>query len=88
MTTRNWSYVWLFLVISSLVGCNASHQGGVRAQDAEDPTAWSDSPINARSEDTDKGSSGGSKGFLKSTHLPGGWSSEASEIERSLGVGR
>ena len=88
MATRKQAYLWLSLVVGSLVGCNASHQQSVRPKSSEDPTAWNSSPISDRSDEADKSVSSGSKSFLKSTHRPGGWSSEASDIERSLGVGR
>lgn len=78
----------ILLCCLGLVGCDAGHQQTVRSKGPEDPTAWSGSPISDRSESSNEGNSGGGKGFFKSTRLPGGLSSESSEIERSLGVGR
>ena len=69
-------------------GCGASHQQTVRGKASDDPTAWSGSPLTDRSESSNDSDAGGGKGFLKASRLPGALSSEGSEIERSLGVGR
>ena len=71
-----------------LAGCNAAHKETVRAKEADDPTAWSGSSITTRSDSSGDAENAGGKGFLKATRLPGAMSSEGSEIERSLGVGR
>ena len=79
----------IFLLVSLiLMGCDAGHRQTVRPKAPEDPTSWSGSPITDRSESPNDGGSGVGKGFLKATRLPGSLSSEGSEIERSLGVGR
>ena len=69
-----------------LTGCGANRQQLVRSKPPEDPSAWTTSPISGRSETAESAGDGGSKGFLKSTRLPGAMSSEGAEIERSLGV--
>jgi len=80
---------WTFLLACLvLMGCDAGHRQTVRSKAPDDPTSWSGSPITDRSESSNEGGSGAGKGFLKATRLPGALSSEGSEIERSLGVGR
>ena len=73
-------------VCLSAAGCGANRQLVARPKPADDPSVWSGSPISSRSEASESSSDGGSKGFLKSTRLPGAMSSEGAEIERSLGV--
>ena len=70
------------------MGCDASHKQAVRSKPPEDPTAWSQSSLTDRSESSNDSDAGTGKGLFKPSRLPGALSSEGSEIERSLGVGR
>lgn len=69
-----------------LPGCVAGSKQATRPDDPADLTSWSagkpEKPIG------DDGSLNDGKGMLKNNRLRGTWSSEAAEIERSLGVGR
>lgn len=88
---RNLMRLMTFLSIVScclFAGCGAHHQQMIKSKPPEDPTAWSGSPVAGRDETTSETAAGSSKGFFKSTRLPGAMSSEGTEIERSLGVGR
>ena len=69
------------LACAGLAGCQSDYGSSVRKSKPEDPTAWTGTEI------TKEGSSS-SQGLPKSSRLQGGLSSEAREIESSLGVGR
>jgi hypothetical protein len=68
-----------------LAGCQQSGQKEVASKTKpDDPTAWSDKDI-SKLDSTDSGTS---NGLSKSSRLSGTWSSEAQDVERSLGVGK
>jgi hypothetical protein len=69
------------LACAGLAGCQSDHGSVVRKSKPEDPTAWTGSEIT-------KDDSTSSKGLPRTSGLQGGWSSEARDIENSLGVGR
>jgi hypothetical protein len=50
----------------------------------DDPTAWTDKDVTKSS--TESSASASSSGLAPSTRLKGTWSSDAQDIERSLGV--
>ncbi len=71
-----------FALCSGLAGCEPTHRQSVRpSKSPDDPTSWSASPVSKGEEGSDS-----SKSFLKASRLQGGWSPEANEVERSLGV--
>ena len=89
MSSRHKPNIFWFIALGCLsLGCEAGHHQAIRPKAPADPTSWSGSPITDRSESPEDGGTGAAKGFLKSSRLPGALSSEGSEIERSLGVGR
>jgi ABC-type phosphate transport system substrate-binding protein len=61
-------------------GCSQTGQKETTTKSSKpaDPTAWTDSDV----------SSGSSTSQPKSSRLSGGWSSEARDIERAMGVGQ
>jgi hypothetical protein len=68
-----------------LAGCQQSGPKEVARQSKpSDPTAWSDKDLPKG----DSSDSGTSNGLSKSSRLSGTWSSEAQDVERSLGVGK
>ena len=71
------------LVCAGLAGCQSDQGHGTVAKKTkpEDPTAWTGSEI-SRDEPNS------SKGLPQTSGLQGGWSSEARDIEKSLGYGR
>lgn len=69
------------LVSGGLAGCQSDHGSVARRSKPEDPTAWTGSEIS-------KDEPASSQGLPKTSRLQGGWSSEARDIENSLGVGR
>ena len=69
------------LACAGLAGCQPDHGPAVRKSKPEDPTAWTGSEIS-------KDEPAASQGLPKTSRLQGGWSSEARDIENSLGVGR
>jgi hypothetical protein len=75
--------LWIGLVCAGLAGCQSDrgHGSVARKSKPEDPTAWTGSEIS-------KDEPASSKGLPKSSGLQGGLSSEARDIENSLGVGR
>ncbi|WP_435007231.1 hypothetical protein P12x_004572 [Tundrisphaera lichenicola] len=69
------------LLCAGLSGCKMNQDSVVSKVPPEDPTAWTGSEIS-------KEGSATSTGLTKSSGFSGGWSSEARDIEKSLGVGR
>jgi hypothetical protein len=69
------------LVCAGLAGCRSDDRQAARPSKPEDPTAWTGSELS-------EAEPGSTKGRPKSSRLQGGWSSEANEVEKSLGVGR
>jgi hypothetical protein len=76
--------LWIGIVCAGLAGCQSSGETVAKKSKPakpEDPTAWTGSEIT-------KDDSTSSKGLPRTSGLQGGWSSEARDIENSLGVGR
>ena len=69
------------LICAGLAGCKSGGESASLKSKPEDPTAWTGSEL------TKEGSTS-SKGLPSTSGLQGGWSSEARDIEKSLGVGR
>jgi hypothetical protein len=73
--------LWIGMVCAGLAGCQSSREPVARKSKPEDPTAWTGSEIS-------KDEPASTKGLPKTSRLQGGLSSEARDIENSLGVGR
>ncbi len=74
------------LIVASLclasVGCSQTGSKETSSKSKPgDPTAWADREVSSES------SSGSSSKLPQTSRLTGGWSSDAREIEKSLGVG-
>ena len=68
-----------------LTGCQqAGHTSAVSQGKPGDPTAWTDKDVSGG--DAESGTT--KSGLPKSSRLSGSWSSEARDIENSLGVGK
>ena len=62
-------------------GCSPTHRQAVRpSKPGDDPTSWSAPTVTKGDDDS------ATKGAGKPSRLAGGWSSEANDIERSLGA--
>ena len=70
-----------FLIALGLAGCKSDGGSTAKPSKPEDPTAWTGKELT-------KDESGASHGLSKGSRMQGGWSSEARDIENSLGVGR
>jgi hypothetical protein len=77
--------LWIGIVCAGLAGCQSSGETVAKKSSKpakpEDPTAWTGSEIT-------KDDAASSKGLPTTSGLQGGWSSEARDIEKSLGYGR
>lgn len=80
--------LWLALaavgVAPMLTGCETLHRFGRRPNGSDEAVVKSAMPVEEG--EAESKTAAGPKGFFKPTRLPGGLSSEANEIERSLGV--
>jgi hypothetical protein len=75
---------------AALAGCETIGRQARRSDSSGPPIVILDDGAKARAigSDGDENVIGGSKGVVRSNRPGGAWSSEAQEIERSLGVGR
>jgi hypothetical protein len=72
--------------VSWLAGCETLQRFGRRPASDEPVAKVAKSAEPVEDGEAESKAPAGPKGFFKSTRLPGGLSSEANDIERSLGV--
>lgn len=81
----------MFCVLGTTIGfsgCLASTQQAIRDKDSDKSSAATETPKSTSEGGKDDGDLGSGKGIFQSNRLRGTWSSEAADIEKSLGVGR